>query len=112
MNERELTFEQRKRRFYERLESGYYIRPAPTPVLSVPVSKHLAAAAEANPASVRVSARDRDGQHRVEGPQRNAQHVTVRVDLVSAVDAQGRPIYYDRGGPVSDYNPLDALRRD
>jgi hypothetical protein len=111
MNERELTFEQRKRRFYERLESGYYIRPAPTPVLTVPVSKHLAEAVEANPGSVRVSARGRDGRHRVEGPQANPQHVTVRVDLVREVDQHGRPVY-DRGGVVSDYNPLDALRRD
>jgi hypothetical protein len=33
----------------------------------------------------------------------------VRVDCVSEVDAQGRPVYRDRGSVVYEYNPIDRL---
>ena len=86
-------------------------KPKPIAVVSVPVSDKDAAVIAANPASVRVSARREDGVSVLVKPQRNPQHVTVRTDWVSEVDADGRPIW-DRPGVVSDYNPLDALRRD
>jgi hypothetical protein len=85
-------------------------KPKPVPVVSVPVSEKIADAVKTNPGSVRVTARDADGVSRFEGPLRNPQHVTVRVDLVQEVDANGRPVYHDRGGVVSEYNPIDRLR--
>ena len=103
------TYEQKKKLLDERLAS-WLTRPAPTPVVTVPVSKQMAKAVEANPESVRVSARDAEGQHRVEGP-KDDPRVTVRVDLVSEVDAEGRPVW-GRPGVIHEYNPLDALRRD
>lgn len=112
-----LTPEQVVKRFQERMASGYYIRealkpkPTPVPVLSVPVSEKVAEAAQANPESVRVSARDAGDIHVVEGPRRNTNNVTVRVDRVFEVDAAGRPVWPENR-VVSDYNPLDALRRD
>ncbi len=44
-------------------------------------------------------------------PQGNPHRVTVMVDWVREVDADGRPVW-DRTGAVHEYNPLDALRRD
>lgn len=83
-------------------------KPKPVPVVAVPVSDTIAEAVKANPGSVRIAARDTRGVSRVEGPCCNPQHVTVRVDWVSEVDAQGRPIYAERR-VVSEYNPLDRL---
>src|SRR5262245_39015931 len=105
---RKLSIEERRRRFEERLANGYYIRPAkpkPTPLLSLPVSDKIAEAVKSNPASVRISARERDGMAIVEGPERNPNNVTVRVDWVQEVDANGRPIY-DTGEVASEYDPL------
>jgi hypothetical protein len=109
----ELTLEQKRRVFDEQLRTGYYIHPAKTvtPVLTAPVSPKLAAAVAANPESLRVSARGDDGVAVLGGAQSNSQRVTVRVDWVSAVDAEGRPIW-DRPGVVADYDPPDALQRE
>lgn len=109
MNEAEqLTHEERRKRFYERLNSGAFIRdakPKPTPVVTVPVSEKIAEAVKANPGSVRVSARGADGIAVVEGPRRNPSGVTVRVDLVRELDGEGRPIY-EGSGVVHEYDPL------
>jgi hypothetical protein len=101
-----LTFEEKRRRFEERLATGFYIRPAkpkPTAVVSLPVSEKIAEAVIANPASVRVSARGEDGIAVVEGPRPNRNNVLVRVDWVREVDAEGRPIY-EQPGAVSEYD--------
>jgi hypothetical protein len=80
-NEQDLSLEERKRRFFERLDNGYYFRPS-VAVLSLPVTEQLAEAVTANPESVRVSARRADGVSVVGGPRGNPNHVSVRVDLV------------------------------
>jgi hypothetical protein len=110
--EDELSYEERKKLFFERLDNGYYFRPAKPKVaiVTLPVSPKIAAAVSANPESVRVSARGADGIAVIEGPKGNLNHVTVRVDLVSEVDAQGRPVW-PTAGAVHQYNPLDALGR-
>jgi hypothetical protein len=103
-----------EREFEERLANGYYIRPAkpkPVAVMSVPVSDGFAAKAAARPEDVRMFVRAEDGTTAVERPRPNPQRVTVRVDLVAEVDADGRPVW-GRGGVVHEYDPLAALRRD
>ena len=76
---------------YAKLEAKYFrllakplpkAKPKPTPVLTVPVSDKLAVAVRANPESVRVHARDKDGVWLFEGPQRNLNNITVKVALV------------------------------
>lgn len=111
--EHEPTHEELQRELEEKLAGGYYFRrkPAPIPVLTVPVSEKVAAAARSNPESVRVAARTEFGEHVVEGPRRNANHVTVQVDWVSEVDGAGRPVW-PAARVVSDYNPFDALKKD
>jgi hypothetical protein len=112
--EEQLSYEERKRLFFEKLDSGYYFRPAKpkVPVVTLPVSPKIAEAVRTNPESVRVSARGADGIAVIEGPKGNPNHVTVRVDLVSEVDAEGRPVW-PMAAAVHQYDPLDALgRRD
>jgi hypothetical protein len=112
--EQGLSYEERKRRFFERLDSGYYFRepqPKPVAVVTLPVSDKIAKAVRASPNSVRLSARGEDGIAVVEGPRSNPHHVTVRVDQVMEVDAVGRPVW-PKTGAVHEYNPHDALRRD
>jgi hypothetical protein len=111
--EEQLSYEERKRRFFEKVDSGYYTRPAKpkVPVVTLPVSPKIAEAVRANPESVRVSARGEDGIAVIEGPRGNPTGVIVRIDLVSDVDAQGRPVW-PKVGVVHEYNPLGALRRD
>jgi hypothetical protein len=86
-------------------------KPAePVPVLTVPVSDETAANIQSNPESVRIYSRAAGAEvGRTEGPRPNSL-VTVRVDRVRAVDADARPVW-DTPGVVSDYNPLDALKR-
>jgi hypothetical protein len=84
------------------------IKPAPTRVLTVPVSERAAAAVKANPEEVRIVARASDGTTILERPAPNPNHVTVRIDYVREVDAHGRPVYPEQR-VVSEYNPLDRL---
>jgi hypothetical protein len=101
--------EEKRRLFYERIESGYYNRkpqPLPIPVAVVPVSEKIAEAIAANPQSVRVSARGTDGIAIVEGPRRDNANVRVMIEYVREVDADGRPVW---DGAVSDYDPLSRL---
>jgi hypothetical protein len=84
------------------------IKPTPTRVLTVPISERAAAAVKANPEDVRIVAKASDGTTILERPAPNPHHVTVRVDSVREVDADGRPIYPEQR-VVSDYNPLDGL---
>ena len=111
--EEQLTYEERKRLFFEKVDSGYYTRPAKpkVAVVTLPVSQKIAKAVKANPESVRVSARGEDGIAVVERPRGNSTGIMVRVDLVAEVDAQGRPVW-DRCGVVHEYDPLGDLRRD
>jgi len=105
-------FAELERKFEERLSKPIpRAKPKPVAVVSVPVADKDAAVIAANPDSLRLSARRDDGVSVLIKPQRNPQHVTVRTDWVRVVDAHGRPVW-DRAGVVSDYNPLDALRRD
>jgi hypothetical protein len=99
--------EEKRRLFYERLESGYYNRkpqPVAVPVAVVPVSEKIAGAVKANPQSVRISARGNDGLAIVEGPRSG--NVRVMIEYVREVDADGRPVW---PGVVSDYDPLSRL---
>jgi hypothetical protein len=41
-------------------------------------------------------------------PQPNPQHVTVKVDDVREVDANGRPVW-PKAGAIHEYNPLDRI---
>lgn len=102
-------------------------KPKPKVQVTAEVSPKMAEAVKANPASlqVRVYADAADGTTIVERPRR-----TEAIEVL-AVDEQGRPslarrhdletnewttIEFDQGyrreGVVSDYNPLDALRKD
>jgi hypothetical protein len=108
----EPTHEELYRELEEKLASGYYFRPkpAPIPVVIVPVSEKVAAAVGVNPESVRVAARGEFGEHVVEGP-RASSIVKVKVDWVRKVDTAGRPVWPEARA-VYEYNPLDALKRD
>jgi hypothetical protein len=96
----------------ERLERHYdemmakLLNPEPVHVVMVPVSPGFAKRVEANPEGVRVVHRDEFGTA-MEGPHRNPNHVTVRVDLVTAVDKAGRPFYWER--VEREYDPLSRL---
>jgi hypothetical protein len=99
---------------FARLERRYdewmakLLNPEPVHVVMVPVSAGMAQRIEANPSGVRVVHRDEFGTA-MEGPRRNPNHVTVKVDLVTAVDKDGRPFYWDRGSVVHEYDPLSRL---
>jgi hypothetical protein len=104
-----LSLEERRKRFFERIDNEP-LRPAPpkpTAVVTLPVSEKLAAAAKANPESVRVAARGSDGTSRIEGPRPNSL-VTVCVDYVREVDANGRPVW-PQTGAVHEYDPFSRL---
>jgi hypothetical protein len=104
------------------------VSPKPKPKFEVEVTPRMAEAAKANPASVqvRVSADAADGTTVIERVRR-----TELIEVLE-VDREGRPslarridcatgersmVEFDQGyrqqpGAVSDYNPLDALKRD
>ena len=84
------------------------LNPEPVHVVMVPVTAGMAERIEANPQGLRVVHRDEFGTA-MEGPRRNPNHVTVRVDLVTAVDKDGRPFYWDRGRVEHEYDPLSRL---
>jgi hypothetical protein len=109
--------------------TGPIPRAKPKPIeVTAELSPKLAALAKANPAGVevRVSAREGTITH-VDPPKRPTELIEVL-----EVDGEGRPalarridcetgersiVEFDRGyrpaaGAVSDYNPLDALKRD
>ena len=98
-------YEERRRLFFERLDNGYYSKPAKpkVAVVTLPVSEKIAEAVRVNPGSVGVSARGADGIAVVEGPKGNPNNVMVRVELVSEVDAAGRPVWR-KAGAVHEYN--------
>ena len=107
--DRKPTGEELRRELQEKLASGYFFQyedeePKAEPVVTVPVSEKIAAAVRANPESVRISARSAEDIHVVEGPRverpRARGGVTVRVDWVSEVDANGQAgLAKGRGGP-------------
>jgi len=111
--EQSLYHEDLKRRFFEKVDSGCFTRPAKpkVPVVTLPVSEKIAEAVRANPESLRVSARGEDGIALVEGPRGNPAHVTVRIDYVAEVDADGRPVW-PKARVVHEYNPMDVLKKD
>jgi hypothetical protein len=96
----------------------------PKPAVVAVVSEKFAEAVKANPASVRLSARAADDTVVVDRPRR-----TEAIQVLE-VDREGRPALallhdlatnerhlveyeggYRRTGVVSDYNPMDGLRR-
>jgi len=85
-------------------------KPKPVAVVSMPVSTVDAEVIAANPESVRISARRRDGVTVLAKPQRNDLHITVRTDLVREIDENGRPVW-DEVGVTSDYHPFSGLTR-
>src|SRR5262245_26941315 len=99
----------------ERLERHYdemmakLLNPEPVHVVTVPVSPRMAQRIEANPEGVRVAHTDPTFGLAMEGPHRNPNHVTVRVDLVTGLDKDGRPFYWDRGRVEHEYDPLSRL---
>lgn len=98
------------KRFFERLDAGEFNRkPKPTPVAIVPISERVAQAVKANPESVRISARDSDGVTVFEKPQSSAR-VTVRVEYVQEVDANGRPVW-PSASVASEYDPISKFVR-
>ena len=72
----------------------------------VPISERVAQAVKANPESLRISARDGDGVTVFEKPQLNYARVTVMVEHVQEVDANGRPVW---PSVVSEYDPISRL---
>jgi hypothetical protein len=107
MSTEQMTFE-------EKLASGYYIRKKakPVAVVTVPVSPAVAEVVAANPESVRLSARRNDGVTLFTKPEPNPNCVTVRLDLVRKIDAQGRPVWDDElAGAISEYHPFSGLPR-
>jgi|SRR5262249_19385967 len=103
-----MSLEERRKQFLKRIEAGNFYR-LPIPVAVVPVSDKIAKAVKANPESVRVSARGADGISIIERPHRNPQNVTVMVDYVREVDANGRPVWDRPGVVLSDYDPYSRL---
>lgn len=96
----------------------------PKPAIVAVVSEKMAEAVRANPESVRLSARAADDTVVVDRPRR-----TEAIEVIE-VDREGRPALalrhdfttnerhlvqfeggYRRTGVVSDYNPMDGLRR-
>ena len=113
MTTKQMTREERERRFRERL-ANYSLpdaKPKPVEVVTVPVAPAVAEVVAANPESVRVSARRADGVTMFEKPQVNPNQVTVRIDLVRETDEFGRPVWDDGPSVVSDYHPWSGLRR-
>jgi hypothetical protein len=101
------TVEQVRREAIERLKQKRAARLAAKPVLTAPISRRVAEAVNANPESVVIRAKTSEGVTVFDRPFGQG-FVKVRVDLVSRVDAEGRPIY-DRG-VLTDYNPFSAER--
>jgi hypothetical protein len=106
-NDNKLSLEERRKRFLKRIDAGDF-RRMPAPVAVVPVSAKVAEAVKVNPESVRISARGPDGLSIIERPQRNHVNVTVMVDYVREVDADGKPVW-DRPSVVHEYDPLSRL---
>jgi hypothetical protein len=69
-NGEKFSREERLQRFYAEVEAWARgdNKPKPTPMITLPVSENLAAAAKANPESVRISARGVDGSAWLAGP--------------------------------------------
>jgi hypothetical protein len=78
-------------------------------ILSAGVSERMAEAVKANPASFKMVAVEESGVTLIERARANEGNVTLRIDMVSEVDAEGRPIYWDHGGVVHVYNPYETL---
>jgi hypothetical protein len=103
----EMTREERVRWIEDRLKQR--IPRVRRRLIAVETSRQMAAAIEANPQSLRMSARNPElGITVVERPYASA--VTVLVDRVAAVDQHGRPVL--EGGVVTDYDIYATLRRD
>ena len=93
--EETMTYEEKRKLLYERLDSGYYFKPAKpqVPTVIVPVTTAVAEAAKANPESVRVSATRRDGVTLFARAQRNALGLAARVAMAQELDEDGLPVW-------------------
>jgi hypothetical protein len=89
-----MTYEEKRRLFFERLESDYYFQPAKpkVPVVSVPVTWPVAEAVKANPSGVRLSIPRTDGVTLFVRAQANPLGLSVTVEVVEEVDGQGLPV--------------------
>lgn len=116
--------EERRREILASVGAWPKQKAKPKPALVTTVSEKVAAAAIANPDSVRVSARADDDTVVIDRPRR------TEVIEVLEVDAEGRPAlarrydaltgewgivefsrgYRGQGGAVSNYDPLSRLR--
>src|SRR5215813_8574876 len=106
MSDLKLTGEAReapKRQIMEELWPHRYRRHKPA--LAAPISDRAMAGVRANPEDVKLVVKEASGAILVE------RLVTVRTDLVWEVDANARPVM-PKAGVRTEWNPLDALRRD
>ena len=90
-----MSYEERRKLFYERLDNGYYykrvMRPS-VPVVSVPVTEAVAETAKANREGVTLVIRRNDGVSVVARPQSNALGLSVTVTLVRELNEDGLPV--------------------
>jgi hypothetical protein len=89
---------------YRRIMEYKRPEPPPEPEVLIKVTGPTAAKVRDNPAGVFVGVREPDGVTTME-----RRRVTVLVDQVRAVDADGRPVY-PAAGAVHVYEPYERLK--
>ena len=89
-----LTYEEKRKLFFERLDGDYYFKPAKpkVPVVSVPVTPAVAEVAKANREGVALVVRRNDGVSMFARAQSNPLGLGVMVTLVQEVDEDGLPV--------------------
>jgi hypothetical protein len=89
-----MTYEEKRKLFFERLESDYYFKPAKpkVPMIAVPITTAIAELAEANKKGVTLVIRRDDGVSLVVRPQGNALGLGVTIMWVEEVDEDGLPV--------------------
>jgi hypothetical protein len=100
-------FERRDKAFWERIKTPIPLAKPKVAVLTVPVPDDWT---RVDPASIRVHGRRDDGVVVMARPPVNPLNVTVKIELVREVDAEGRPVW-PTAEAKHEYNPLDALKR-
>jgi hypothetical protein len=93
-----MTYEEKRRLFFERLESDYYFKlvKGTVPVVSVPVTEAVAEVAKANCEGVTLVIRRDDGVTVIARPQCNALGLGVTVTWVQELNEHGLPVRHVR----------------
>jgi len=90
----EMTHEEKRKLFFERLDNGYYrdrcLGLNKVPVVAVPVTAAVADAAKANLEGVAIVIRRTDGVTLFGKAQRNRLGLGVRVGVVQEIDDEGK----------------------